>query len=369
MPGMGMGGMMFGGGSAALNQLLTEMDPIPRDSWKDKLLRRFGIRRKKAENPPVLTMGATNLAEVLDPALVRPGRFDWKITVDLPSRDGRKELLEYYIAKVNHVPDLPMDRLADITIGYTPVAIKHVINEAAVIAHFDERDAITYNDFREAMGTFEWGIKQPLKSMNAEEKRRIAYHEAGHAVAQAKLLPRERIEKLTIVRHVGAMSGALGFAATKPKEEIYTYTKEELLAHMQVSLASRAAEQIFLGIEMTGASHDLQNATGLAGAVIGYYGMNGTFYSNAAFGQWQPDGQQKREIERLLDQQFHKVRAFLDSNRDILIAIAETLLQKEDLAGEEVYEIIENVEKRRMNGHSGEDVPLPEPAHVEANPL
>lgn len=367
-PGMGMSGMMFGGGAGALNQLLQEMDPIPRDSWKDKLLRKFGLRRAKAEILPVLTMGATNIAEVLDPALLRPGRFDWKITVDAPSRDGRKELLEYYLAKVTCDADMPLERMADITIGYTPVAIKHVINEAVVVAHFAGRDKITYTDFRNAMGTYEWGIKQPIKSMSQEERRRIAYHESGHAIAQAKLLPRERVEKLTIVRHTGA-TGALGFMAPKPKEEIYTYTKQELLAHMQVSLASRAAEQIFLGIEMTGASHDLQHATQLGGAVIGLYGMNGTFYSNAAFGQWTPDGVQKREIERLLDQQFAKVKSFLDENRDILIAVAELLLEKEDLSGEEVYALIEEVESRRKNGHRAEEIPLPEPARLEANPL
>src|SRR5690606_20508126 len=138
------------------------------------LLRRLGLRVKKAEMPAVLTMAATNIASVLDPALLRPGRFDWKITVDLPSRDGRKELLEYYLSKVRHDPELNLDRLADITIGYTPVAIKHVINEAVVVAHFDDRDLITYADFQQAMGTYEWGIKQPIKSMSKEERRRIA---------------------------------------------------------------------------------------------------------------------------------------------------------------------------------------------------
>src|SRR5919198_746387 len=118
-PGMGMGGMMFGAGGAALNELLNQMDPLPRDTWKGRLLRKLGMRRKRAEMNPILTMGATNIAEVLDPALLRPGRFDRKITVDLPDADGRREILEYYLAKVKHDLTPYMDRLVGDTINYT----------------------------------------------------------------------------------------------------------------------------------------------------------------------------------------------------------------------------------------------------------
>src|SRR5919198_6219162 len=212
-PGMGMGGMMFGAGGAALNELLNQMDPLPRDSWKGRLLRKFGLRRKRAEMNPILTMGATNIAEVLDPALLRPGRFDRKITVDLPDADGRQEIIEYYLSRVKH------------------------------------------------------------DNLSKEERRRIAYHETGHAFAMVKCLPRERLHKVTIIRH----GSALGLAQHKPNEEHHTRTKDEYLADIQVSLASRAAEQLFLGIEMSGAHHDLQNATAVADAVIRHFGMNGCF--------------------------------------------------------------------------------------------
>jgi ATP-dependent Zn protease len=345
--GFGIMGMGMGGGSGLLNELLMQMDPPPNDqTWKQRMLRKMGLRTKKAEMPAVLTMGATNLAGVLDPALLRPGRFDWKLKIDAPDFDGRKEVIEYYLAKVVHDPNLDTDRLSAEMIGYTPVEIKFVINEAVVVSHFDGHDMVTVDDLRQAREMREWGIRQPIRSMNHEDKRRLAYHETGHALVMAKLLPRERLEKVTIVRH-GEVEGALGFAVPKPKEEIYTMTKDELLAHIQVSLGSRAAEQLFLGIEMTGASGDLQNATRLAGAYIAMYGMNGSLYSNLAFNEAQPDPKLKREIERLLDQQFAKVKAFLDDHRDEVIAIAEELLEKEDLTGDDVIDILNDLEQRK----------------------
>ena len=117
----GMGGMMFGGGGGALNELLNQMDPLPKDGWKDKLLRMFGMRKGKAEQPPVLTIAATNLVSVLDAALLRPGRFDRQIRVGAPSYDGRREIFDYYLSKVKHV-DLPIDQMVAETVNYTPAA-------------------------------------------------------------------------------------------------------------------------------------------------------------------------------------------------------------------------------------------------------
>src|SRR6266540_2458689 len=157
-PGMGMGGGlmgMFGGGSGLLNELLLQMDPPRTDErWYAKLLRAMGLRAKPADRPAVLTMGATNIAQVLDAALLRPGRFDWKITIDSPDFDGRKEVIEYYLGKVTHDPDISVDRLALETIGYTPVAIKYIVNEAVVVAHFEARDRVEYPDLTLAMEMF-----------------------------------------------------------------------------------------------------------------------------------------------------------------------------------------------------------------------
>ncbi|MCL4369978.1 MAG: AAA family ATPase [Chloroflexi bacterium] len=336
----GMGGMMFGGNTGMLNELLLQMDPPPQEQSRwGRMMRALGLRKKKVDMPPVLTIGATNLAEVLDPALLRPGRFDRKISVDLPSADGRREILEYYLAKVHH-DEMRLDKLVFDTISYTPVAIKYVINEAAVIAHFDGRNTITYRDFTLARETHEWGLRQPIKNMSEEERRRIAYHEAGHCYAQLKLLPRQRMTKVTIIRH----GQALGLSATKPLEEMYTHTREELLADIQSSLASRAAEEIFLNTALTGVTSDLEQATRMAAAAIGWFGMNGSLYSVRAFGEMTPDPVMKREIDKMLKDQYKKVKLLLESNKEAVAGIAEGLLLKDELDEEEIRERVQAAE-------------------------
>jgi cell division protease FtsH len=341
--GMGMMGGMMGGGSGMLNELLLQMDPpnIETGAIK-KFLRKVGLRRGKALNPPVLTIGATNLPDVLDPALLRPGRFDRQIRIDSPDLEGRGEIIEYYLAKVKHAPDMPMEKMANDTIGYTPVAIKYVINEAVVNAHFEGKDVIDYKDFTRAREYHEWGLRQPVKGMSVEEKRRIAYHETGHAFAQIKLQPKERLSKVTIIRH----GSALGLSAAKPLEEQYLKTKEQLLADIQISLASKASERLFLFTETTGMGGDLPAATRMAGYYLGMCGMGGSLYAPMAFGQWQPDGELKHQIEILLDEQYKSVKLLLEANRESVTAIAEALLIREELDGDEVLEIVREVEER-----------------------
>jgi cell division protease FtsH len=356
-PNMGMPGMMFGGGNTGmLNELLLQMDPPPQDqSRKSRILRALGLRKVKADMPPVLTIGATNLVEVLDQALLRPGRFDRKIAVDLPDADGRREILDYYLAKVKH-DEMDMDKLVFDTIGYTPVAIKYVINEGAVIAHFDGRFSINYHDFTLARETHEWGLRQPIKGMSQEERRRIAYHEAGHCYAQLKLLPRQRMTKVTIIRH----GQALGLSATKPLEEMYTHTREEMLADIQCSLASRASEEMFLGTALTGVTSDLETATRVAAACIGWFGMNGTLYSSRAFNEFTPDPPMKKEIDKMLKEQFKKVKDLLEHNRDAVAAIAEGLLEKDELDEDEIKAIVERYDTARSaRAVAAAPIPLP----------
>ena len=334
---MGMGG----GGSGLLNELLLQMDPPPEDpSFYGKLLRSVGLRRKKPEMPPVLTMGATNLAESLDAALLRPGRFDRKIVVEYPDADGRRDILEYYLGKVKHEP-MPMDRMMSDTIHYTPVAIKFVINEAVIHAHFDNRQAINYWDFSRAREMHEYGLRQPIRGMSYEERRRLAYHEAGHAYAMVKLLRKQRLTKVTIIRH----GNALGFAAWKPEEEIYTQSKDELLQRLQISLASRAAEESFLGIQMSGVTGDLASATGIATYMVGAYGMDTSFYSYLAFGpEAMRGGDMKKQVEAILAEEFRKVKHLVDQNRDAVIAIAEALILRNELTDIDVNDILARVE-------------------------
>ncbi len=333
--GMGMGGMM-GAGNTLINELLMQLDPPPVDNRTfTKFLRWIGLdfRRKKAEIPPVLTIAATNLVETLDKALLRPGRFDRKITVGLPDGEGRQEVIDYYLNKVNH-ENIPLDRFVNETVGYTPVAIKYVINEAVIRAHFEGRDALTYKDLIAARDMHEVGLRQPIRRMSREERRRIAYHETGHAIAQALLVPWERIVKVTIIRH----GHALGFMQPKEIEERYTRLKEEIEVDIQVSLASRAAEEIFLHTQMTGFSGDLSNATSQAIVYCGMVGMNGHLSSMNVL-QMPASGMQI-EIENFLQIQYKKVKQLLEANQEMCHALAEALLEKEELLGDDITEII-----------------------------
>ncbi len=357
MPMGAMGGMMGMGGSGLLNELLIQMDPPPTDrGWRQKFLRRLGFKREKAKLPPVLTMGATNLAESLDQALLRPGRFDRKIVVDPPDFEGRKEVIEYYLAKVSHDP-FDLDRLAYDTIGYTPAAIKFVINESVINAHFNGRTKIAYEDWLLSLENHELGLRHPIKSMSTEDKRRLAYHEAGHAVAQALLLPKHKVHKVTIIRH----GEALGVAQAKPIEEQYTQTKDELLAQIQVSVASRAAEELFLSIQMNGVTSDLQSATQIAYACLNIWGMNGTLVSSLGLQSVGGGGANVQEIDRLLHDQFIRVKQLLHQNADFVVAVAETLLAKLELNADEIDDIIEEVRRRRLTGQ-----PLPIMPPVDA---
>lgn len=333
--GMGMGGMM-GGGNLLINELLVQLDPPPVDErFTTKFWRWLGLdfKRVKAERPPVLTIGATNLVSTLDDALKRPGRFDRIITVDKPDSEGRREIIEYYLDRVNH-ENIPIDRLIDETMGYSPVEIKGVINEAVVRAHFNGRDAITYPDLLEARSIREVGLRQPIRGMKREEKRRLAYHETGHAVAQALLVPWERIVKLTIIRH----GSAYGFMQPKPLEEKHIFLKEELEVDIQVSLASRASEELFLGSGSNGFYGDLASATARAVHLIGDIGLNGHLSSRVVLQI--PGAQMQIEVENYLEEQMKKVRQLLEANSDMVHALAAELLEREELLGDEVMEII-----------------------------
>jgi ATP-dependent Zn protease len=324
------------------------------------MLRKFGLRTKKAEMPAVFTMGATNLVESLDAALLRPGRFDWKIQVERPSYEGRMEVLEYYLAKVKCAPNLPMERIATEMItpegqGYSPVEVKFVVNEAVVHAHFDNREAITYEDMRHAMETREYGLRQRISGRTFEDKRRVAYHEAGHAIAMLRLYTRKRLDRLTLMQY-GELRGAEGVAFDKAKEEIHITTKEELLVDIQIFLASKAAEIVFLGTETTGMGGDLPGASYRAVQYV-RCGMGGQLFT--MWGEM-PTPQERAQAERVMQQQFQAARKLVEENKPQVHAIVEALLQKEELLGEEVEEIVSRID-REVGRSTGRVVDLPTP--------
>ncbi len=301
--------------------------------------------------PVVLTMGATNAPEALDPALLRPGRFDRRVVVNPPSAAGRREIIEYYLSKVTHDPNLNIDHLVADTIGYTPVAIKHVINEALILAHFDGRDALTYADFTKAREVHEMGLPNPNPTMTDEDKRRVAYHEAGHAVAMHYLRPHERVVRVTIQPH--GSSG--GFVAPKPKVERarYAQSKEELLAEIKVSLASRAAEHLFLDTELIGVGGDFGRATALAVQAVAQWGMAGEIFSEAAI----PVGNGispyvRRRAEQILQQCLREVTDLLAQEADLVDAVAKRVMEKWEIDGQEFEALVAEVEAQRANGVS-----------------
>ena len=229
-----------------------------------------------------------------------------------------------------------MDRLSNDSIGYTPVAIKHIINEGVIHAHFDGRDAITYADITRAREDHEFGLREPIRSMPLDERRRIAYHESGHAVPLVKLMTHERLSKVTIIRH----GGALGFAAWKPTEERHTLVREEALAQIQVALASRAAEELFLGTRMSGVSEDLARASELAYHMLAVWGMDGSLFSILPWGQGHLDAETKTRVEQVLEQEFKKAKGLLVKYAGAVHEIAEGLLEHEELDGQDVIDII-----------------------------
>ncbi|WP_336775953.1 AAA family ATPase [Paenibacillus sp. MMO-58] len=351
----GGGGGMFGmgGGTGLLNELLLQMDPPNLDSSRfKKFLRQLGLLRKKAERPPVLTIAATNLPDVLDQALLRPGRFDRQLWVDSPDYDGRVDVFGYYLQKIKTDSTLTPEKAAMDTIGYSPAQIKHIVNEAVVIAHQRGAQEAGYEDFRAAMETYEWGLKQPLRSMKDDEKRNVAYHEAGHAVAQFLLKPHERVWKVTIIRR----GGSLGLAATKPTHERYNRSDSEILAHIQVCLAARAVEEEFLGKKLNGVTSDLRQATESAGAYLGMVGMGDELYSFLAAGSRMDALKSLRpQINELLKDQMQQVKKLVRDHADFVHKIAEELLLHGDLTGEEIERIYQDLYGR----------PRPEPSEVK----
>jgi cell division protease FtsH len=352
--GMGMGGGLFGaggGGMGGLNELLMQMDPPNIETgWFKKVLRLVGLYHSRVQNQPVLTVGATNIPESLDPALLRPGRFDRKIHVAAPTDKYRGEVIEYYLNKVTHDPNISIPTLVARMVEYTPVAIKHVINEAVIIAHFDGRDSVTYRDIVEAQDVHEFGLRQ-LAELTPVERRRLAYHEAGHAVACYYLMDRYFPAFVTIHQH-GDLEGAAAFAAWRQTETIVTLSKEDVLARIQVSLASRAAEELFLDVNLNGVTGDFASATELATRYVGLYGMDGTLTSYLPLlstgGGMAGVPKLSERVEAVLQSQFQAVKRLFKDHREAVMAVAEALIERDELVAEEIKHFIDEADAKRV---------------------
>jgi cell division protease FtsH len=341
------GGM--GGGGMMVNELLVQMDGlvIPKGLiWRHikRLTRRDGAKRKVPQYN-LLIIGATNRAQTLDPALLRPGRFDRKIHVGLPDAAGRKDIIEYYLEKVRHEP-IDTDKLARMTVGYSPARLKNIINEALIFALQDGREPLNWNDLWQAKLTDEIGLKQPVK-YTPREKAMTAIHEAGHAIASYSLQRGDRqIQVISIIKR----ESALGLVHGMPVEETFSYSRDQLLSMIKVSLAGMAAEEIWFGQSGTGPSSDLMNATYLASQMVGHYGMGDSLVSYGVMHNMygQPDGvnailgNQKLNdaVNEILRKCKAEVTALLKDKAHVVEGIRDALLEREELVGEQIEELM-----------------------------
>jgi cell division protease FtsH len=340
---MMMGGTMMGG-STGLNTLLNQMDSltnIVEDRLRFKILRWFGfIRGPVRDKPVVFIIGATNRPEVLDPALTRPGRLDRILEVHTPDADGRRDIIEHYLSQKRHDPELPMDLLVTDSMGWSPVMIKTIINEALIQAHNHGREFLTYKDWLDAADERALGLKQPIRSWNLTDRRETAYHEAGHAIAARYLRPDYRISKATIIRR----GHALGFVQQKPLEERTSMYARWIETQIMVSLAGHVVENRFLDTLTTGPSSDLESATGAAQLYVGRFAMGPTKIIVPQLPGQPPIGPVLTATHELLDQLYEETERLLREKEAALHHLARALIERLELIGDELEEVLTEVE-------------------------
>jgi ATP-dependent Zn protease len=295
----------------------------------------------------ILVIGATNRAADLDPALLRPGRFDRNIYFGLPSRSGRLDIIDYYLGKKAHEEELddPAKRqtLAALTAGYSPVMIEHLMDESLIWALRRGANRLSWADLQHAKMTEEIGLAQPVEYTEAEQ-RTIATHEAGHATVAWLVGKGRKLEVLTIIKR----KDALGLLSHSEEEERFTKTKSEVRALIDIAFGGMVAEELFFGEASTGVASDLQAATLNACQMIGLLGMGNTLVSSAAM-EYPAGGIVSKvlsndggraEVEELLASSKASVTQMLDDYRNVVEALRDALLDRRELIGEEILEVI-----------------------------
>jgi cell division protease FtsH len=352
------------GTGGTVNELLVQMQSFDDPSRGQQLLNKLKdfvnlflpynrqIKKKAVSYSNVLVIAATNRGDMLDPALLRPGRFDRRLYFDLPTRQGRHDLIDYFLTKKKHHPELddPARRhdLAGGTFGYTPVMIEHLFDEALVWALRNGRDGMMWEDVTHAKLTQEIGLPNHVV-YTTEERRAIATHEAGHAVAAYLCGEGRKLEVLSIIKRREAL-GLLGHSET---EERFTKTKSELQALLKIALGGMAAEEIFLGESGTGPAGDLAHATQVAAEMIGSLGLGSSLVSFRAVadgGMFDPglvsrvlgNNETKKSVETLLRAEKKDVSDLLDRHQHLVVALRDALLEREELIGDDIVDVLES---------------------------
>ena len=332
-------GTGIGGGhderEQTLNQLLTEMDG-------------FGA------NEGIIIIAATNRPDVLDPALLRPGRFDRQVTVALPEQKAREEILKVHARGKVLSKNVHLDNIAKRTVGFSGADLENLLNEAALLAVRREKNAITMSEIDEAIDRVIMGPAKVTKKYTPAEKKLVAYHEAGHAVLGIKLDNANDVQKVTIIPR----GEAGGYNLMLPKEEKYTATKTELLEQIMGLLGGRVAEEVVFGEITTGAHNDFSKATKIARSMVTEYGMSslgpvqletpeGSSFLGRDYNKNRNFSDQvaleiDNEVRKIINDCYSKAKKIIEKNRDLLDLIASNLIEHETLTKEQIDYIAEN---------------------------
>ncbi len=330
-----------------LNQLLAEMDGF--DS-----------------NEPVIVLAATNRPEVLDPALLRPGRFDRQVLVDKPDFKGRVEILKVHVKKIKAGKDVDLEEIARMTAGLAGADLANIVNEAALLAGRKNKKEVNQEDFVEAVERQIAGLEKKSRRLNDKDKKIVAYHESGHAVI-AEVTPEARkVKKVSIVPRGLA---ALGYTLNMPEEDKYLMQKKELIAEVDTLLGGRAAEEVFIGEISTGAGNDLERATDIVRAMVSMYGMTDvaglmvlekqTNRFLGGFAQQREYSEKTQEevdkfIKEFLAQRYEHVKETLKKYAPVIEAMVKELYEKEVIEGSRVRELIKEFEEGKLDAHGNE---------------
>ncbi len=332
-------GTGLGGGhderEQTLNQLLTEMDG-------------FGA------NEGIIIIAATNRADVLDPALLRPGRFDRQVTVNLPDVKGREEILEVHARNKVFAPNVKLNNIAKRTVGFSGADLENLLNEAALLAVRRNKEFITMTEIDEAHDRVIMGPAKKSKKYTEHEKKVVAYHEAGHAVVGIKLDGANEVQKITIIPR----GSAGGYNLMLPKEETFLSTKKELLETISGLLGGRVSEEIVFNEMTTGAHNDFEKATKIARAMVTEYGMSdlgpvqleqqeggvflGRDYNKTRNFSNEVAHEIDIEMRKIIDECYKKTEKIISKNRDLLDLIANALLEHETLTKEQIDYLVKN---------------------------
>jgi len=310
-----------------LNQLLNELD---------------GFDAREG----IVILAATNQPQVLDPALLRAGRFDRQVLVDKPDRRGRLAILKVHVGKIKLAADINLDRVAALTAGFSGADIENLVNEAAIVATRRDAESVTLDDFTIAIERMVAGLEEKTRVLNDFERKTVAYHEMGHAMVASLLPGMDPVHKVSIIPH---SIGALGYTMQRPTEDRYLMAVDELESKMAVLMGGRAAEQSVFGRATTGAADDIAKATDIARALVTQYGMDEKLgrvtyeeprkdYLGSPFAL-QPERRYAEEtayeidgaIRQRMEAAFQRATAIIESNRSVLDRAAERLLEAETL--------------------------------------